>query len=41
VRVLYVTGYAEDVWNETLGDPVLPKPFSPNELLGAVSKLLD
>jgi two-component system, cell cycle sensor histidine kinase and response regulator CckA len=41
VRVLYVTGYADDVWNETLGEPVLAKPFSPNELVGAVSKLLD
>jgi PAS domain S-box-containing protein len=38
-RVLYVTGYVEDDMSDILGEPVLPKPFSPNELMRAVSDL--
>jgi CheY-like chemotaxis protein len=40
VRVLYVTGYAEEGVEDTLGEPVLSKPFTPNELMRAVSELL-
>ncbi len=40
LRVLYVTGYSEEDMGDTLAEPVLQKPFSPNELLRAVSNLV-
>jgi CheY-like chemotaxis protein len=39
LRVLYVTGYSEEDMGDTLPEPVLQKPFSPNELIRAVSNL--
>jgi signal transduction histidine kinase/CheY-like chemotaxis protein len=39
VPVLYVTGYSEGA-HDVVGDALLPKPFSPRELLRAVSELI-
>jgi PAS domain S-box-containing protein len=39
VPVLYVTGYSEGA-EDAEGDALLPKPFSPRELLRAVSELI-
>lgn len=45
LRVLYISGYTEDVINDDgvagLGAPFLQKPFLPVDLLAAVRKLLD
>ena len=45
LRVLYISGYTEDVVNDDgvagLGAPFLQKPFLPADLLAAVRKLLD
>ena len=39
VRVLYVTGYSQEDMGDILGEPMLSKPFSPSELIRAVSNL--
>jgi signal transduction histidine kinase/CheY-like chemotaxis protein len=39
VPVLYVTGYSEGA-HDVVGDAILPKPFSPRELLRAVAELI-
>jgi two-component system, cell cycle sensor histidine kinase and response regulator CckA len=45
LRVLYISGYTEDVMKDGgvvgQGLPFLQKPFLPADLLGAVRKLLD
>jgi CheY-like chemotaxis protein len=40
IPVLFVTGYAPDGQYGHLPGPVLMKPFRPEELAGAVSRLL-
>jgi len=38
--VLYVTGYTEEGAPDAVGERVLSKPFSPRELVRAVSDLV-